>query len=211
MYFSKHTQNNLSVFLTLSVLIHGLALYFISQNIAKKDLPLLKLDITKINAKFYNDSNSHEVIEKVIKKTTPISQAPSKAHPDKKQASSMVKPIIENQLKEPVIAEKITEEDKKLEPKDPKMIPINNSEIKGYKPSPIYPKRALRLKQQGVVIIDAEVDSNGLVTKINIIQTSGFAILDKSARNAVLKWKFDQTSINNSIILVRIPVEFIIN
>ena len=91
------------------------------------------------------------------------------------------------------------------------MIPINNAEIPGFKPSPIYPKRALRLNREGVVIIEALVSKDGVVTKIDVIQSSGFAILDKSASNAVMKWRFDQAALAGGEVLVRIPVEFIIN
>ncbi|MBL6785759.1 MAG: energy transducer TonB [Rickettsiales bacterium] len=179
------------------------------QNISTKKPSLLKLDITKISAKFYSESDNNKVTKEVVEKTSaPLASpvAPNNTSQIKQEPKIPTKPLVEK-----VESEQEAEEIKVNKAQAPKMIPINNVDIPGFKPSPIYPKRALRLNREGIVIIEALVSKEGVVTKIDIIQSSGFAILDKSASNAVMKWRFDQAALAGSEVLVRIPVEFIIN
>ncbi|RLA89943.1 MAG: hypothetical protein DRG20_03935 [Deltaproteobacteria bacterium] len=53
---------------------------------------------------------------------------------------------------------------------------------------PVYPQEAVRRRIEGVVILEVEVDANG---KVHIISVSGpHPILEKAAKEAVLKWTF---------------------
>ncbi|MDC0857419.1 energy transducer TonB [Rickettsiales bacterium] len=179
------------------------------KNMSTKQTPLLKLDIAKISAKFYSESDNNKVTKEIVEKTAALLAspvAPNQTSQIKQEPKIPTKPLVEK-----IESEQEADEIKVNKAQAPKMIPMNNAEIPGFKPSPIYPKRALKLNREGVVIIEALVSKDGVVTKIDIIQSSGFAILDKSASNAVMKWRFDQAALAGSEVLVRIPVEFIIN
>jgi protein TonB len=51
----------------------------------------------------------------------------------------------------------------------------------GDRPQPPYPEMALKLGEQGTVVLLLTVDDSGLVESISIKETSGSAILDRSA------------------------------
>lgn len=103
-------------------------------------------------------------------------------------------------------------EQKKLESKK-EILYVNNANIAGVKPSPQYPRRALMLMQEGTTLLNALIDKNGAVIKVDLVKSSGFAILDDAAITAVKKWKFrpDERVKNSSQFWVKIPVEFLIN
>jgi TonB family protein len=79
--------------------------------------------------------------------------------------------------------------------------------------APIYPSRAVDLEQQGTVIIHALVDENGKIQEIIIKNSSGFKLLDNSAKNAVSKWQFQASEISGKIAKswVEVPVNFKLN
>lgn len=53
---------------------------------------------------------------------------------------------------------------------------------------PVYPQEAVRRRIEGVVILEVELDANG---KVHIISVSGpHPLLEKAAKEAVLKWIF---------------------
>lgn len=55
----------------------------------------------------------------------------------------------------------------------------------GDRPQPPYPDMALKLGEQGTVVLLLTVDDSGLVDSITVKETSGSAILDRSARDFV--------------------------
>jgi len=55
----------------------------------------------------------------------------------------------------------------------------------GDRPQPPYPKIALEQAQQGSVTLRMTVDDAGLISTIEIVQSSGFPILDRSAMDFV--------------------------
>jgi len=112
------------------------------------------------------------------------------------------------QVVEEKIIEEIAEDNKNQE-----HIPIvENATFKGKRTPPVYPKRALMLKQEGVVFLKALIGINGDIKDIKIITSSGYTILDKSAIDAVRKWEFEPTHIDGkpSLSWVKVPVEFVI-
>lgn len=72
---------------------------------------------------------------------------------------------------------------------------------------PVYPQIARIKGWAGEVLILAKVDFKGNVTSADIIQSSGYNVLDASAREAVLDWKFKNVSSN---IEVKIPIRFVL-
>jgi protein TonB len=57
-------------------------------------------------------------------------------------------------------------------------------------PAPHYPFVARRRNYQGVVLLDVQVTADGRVSQVRIAQSSGYAILDKSAVTSVKEWLF---------------------
>lgn len=55
---------------------------------------------------------------------------------------------------------------------------------------PVYPDDAARLGQQGGVVVVVHVGPSGLADGVDIERSSGYALLDKAAENAVRKWAF---------------------
>jgi protein TonB len=62
---------------------------------------------------------------------------------------------------------------------------LNSTGASGERPQPPYPKIALDLGQQGTVLLRMTVDDSGVITSIEVGQTSGFPMLDRSALDFV--------------------------
>ena len=89
---------------------------------------------------------------------------------------------------------------------------ISNPTVKSQVP-PQYPRRAVKLGWQGIVIVEAIVDLSGKPKATKVHKSSGFEVLDDAAITAVSKWQFDiENSVKNTrFALVRVPVNFVIN
>jgi protein TonB len=55
---------------------------------------------------------------------------------------------------------------------------------------PVYPDEAVRRGEQGLVILTIRVSPEGLVAGVDIARSSGFGLLDRAARDAVVTWRF---------------------
>jgi protein TonB len=64
-------------------------------------------------------------------------------------------------------------------------IVINTTGSGGDRPQPPYPKIALEQGQQGSVTLRMRVDDAGLISTIEVLQSSGFPILDRGAMDFV--------------------------
>lgn len=62
--------------------------------------------------------------------------------------------------------------------------------LEGCNEPPPYPARAIRLRQQGKVVLLLAVDGTGHVTGIDVHQSSGFALLDLVAKKTLAGWRF---------------------
>ena len=62
---------------------------------------------------------------------------------------------------------------------------LNTTGSSGDRPQPPYPKIALEQGQQGSVTLRMTVDDAGLISTIDVVQSSGFPILDRSAMDFV--------------------------
>ncbi|WP_252178089.1 energy transducer TonB [Endozoicomonas sp. 4G] len=78
---------------------------------------------------------------------------------------------------------------------------------------PKYPRIAQRRNQQGVVMLEVVVDSQGHAMNIKVLESSGFELLDQSAIEAVEDWQFEPQKRNNQLVAsrVHIPVAFQLN
>lgn len=73
------------------------------------------------------------------------------------------------------------------------------------KVSPNYPPLARQTRVQGDVVLDAVIDTDGNVVQLQVI--SGHALLIQSALEAVRRWKYEPTYLNDEAI----PVQLIVN
>jgi TonB family protein len=78
---------------------------------------------------------------------------------------------------------------------------------------PLYPEIARVRGYEGIVLVSAEILPNGRVGKVKIRKSSGYAILDQSAIQAVKPWKFEpaKKSGNPFTAWVELPIKFILN
>lgn len=81
-----------------------------------------------------------------------------------------------------------------------------------YKKNPpiFYPRRARQRGYEGTVMLEVLVDQNGRVVDLRILSSSGHAILDRSAANAVKTWSFIPAKKGKDTIdmWVQVPVRF---
>ena len=79
--------------------------------------------------------------------------------------------------------------------------------------SPVYPRLALRRRQQGEAWVKALVNARGETQQVKLSRSSGFDSLDRSALAAVSKWLFAAAQINGKPVTawVEVPVDFVIN
>jgi protein TonB len=87
---------------------------------------------------------------------------------------------------------------------------VNNFNVVGTKIMPNYPRRALKLHQEGVIYLKILVSDKGLPEKIIFTQKSKYNLLNKAALDAVSKWKFQPmiTNGHKSKMWVNVPIEF---
>jgi len=69
---------------------------------------------------------------------------------------------------------------------------------------PIYPPLALQTHMQGVVMIDAVLDEKGNVQDMKIV--SGPPLLYQAALNALGRWKYEPTYLNDQPVAVELVV-----
>jgi protein TonB len=77
-------------------------------------------------------------------------------------------------------------------------------------PRPAYPLLAIRQGAQGQVLLLAEVLAEGRAGRIELEKSSGHALLDAAAMNAVRTWRFSPARKNGLLTVqtVRIPIHF---
>lgn len=75
---------------------------------------------------------------------------------------------------------------------------------------PRYPRLAQRRNQQGSVMLDVIVDEQGNPITVDVLESSGYPILDKAAIDAVKRWAFEPEQRNQQFVRsrVHIPVVF---
>lgn len=78
---------------------------------------------------------------------------------------------------------------------------------------PVYPETARARGYEGIVLVFAEILSDGRVGKIKIGKSSGYAILDQSAIQAVKPWKFEPAKKSGTPFAawVELPIKFILH
>ncbi len=77
-------------------------------------------------------------------------------------------------------------------------------------PPPQYPRLARRRGLEGVVTLEAQIDSNGKVIDLQIFTSSGHKVLDKAALKSVWRWQFSPGTVGGRAqsMWVKVPVRF---
>ncbi|MCC8998535.1 MAG: energy transducer TonB, partial [Candidatus Contendobacter sp.] len=77
---------------------------------------------------------------------------------------------------------------------------------------PAYPAPAIRLEQQGTVLVQARISTAGDAIEVRVHQSSGHSLLDDAALAAVRRWAFVPATRNGVPIesWVRAPVNFVL-
>jgi len=80
-------------------------------------------------------------------------------------------------------------------------------------PKPFYPRAARRRGMQGMVVLEVEVNIDGLPEKVEIEMSSGFTLLDLAAVETVRRWRFVPAQRNGMAVVasVDVPVRFVLN
>ncbi len=78
---------------------------------------------------------------------------------------------------------------------------------------PQYPKISRKRGDEGQVLLEVFVESNGLVARVDLVQSSSHPLLDKAAIDAIKKWQFIPAKkfgqfISSSVL---VPVTFKLN
>ena len=66
------------------------------------------------------------------------------------------------------------------------------------------------MHQEGIVMLSVDVNKEGDPVSVEVIQSSGFRLLDQAALKAVRHWKFQPGSIGNIPVesTVTVPIRF---
>ncbi|EON90022.1 TonB [Plesiomonas shigelloides 302-73] len=76
--------------------------------------------------------------------------------------------------------------------------------------APEYPKASRMRRQEGIVLLEVKLGTQGEQLQVVLLKSSGFPLLDRSALKAVKGWQFLPQEINGQGVshVVRIPVRF---
>jgi protein TonB len=77
---------------------------------------------------------------------------------------------------------------------------------------PVYPEIARIRGYEGIVLVAAEILQDGSVGNMKIRKSSGYAILDHSAVEAVKPWKFEPAKKSGKpfVVWVELPIKFVL-
>jgi protein TonB len=75
---------------------------------------------------------------------------------------------------------------------------------------PVYPPEALAARVQGVVIIEATIDTSGLVSDARVLRS--IPLLDQPAIDAVKQWEFTPTLLDGRPVpvIMTVTVNFVV-
>jgi periplasmic protein TonB len=83
----------------------------------------------------------------------------------------------------------------------------------GMNPKPVYPLLARRMGAQGVVLLRVRVQQDGSVAAVELVRSSGFALLDEAATRTVRdSWRFIPARLDGVAVesWVEIPIQFVL-
>lgn len=136
--------------------------------------------------------------------------------PVKKEKKAEIKNVFSIPQSSKTIKQNEIKEEKQIEKSV--VIPAERGAINEAKPiylknpAPVYPELARVNGWEGTVILEALVSEEGTIEKIQILESSGYKILDESAYETIKTWKFSPAKMGQIALSswVRIPVQFIL-
>jgi protein TonB len=77
-------------------------------------------------------------------------------------------------------------------------------------PPPRYPEKARLRKQEGTVLLDVRISTDGTSEDVRVLSSSGYALLDRAALEAVRQWRFVPAKRGSQLIEanVEVPIKF---
>jgi protein TonB len=77
-------------------------------------------------------------------------------------------------------------------------------------PEPLYPAVARRRGQEGLVVMTVKVTAAGRAANVELKESSGFALLDDTALEAVRRWEFEPARVGSRAVEaeIEVPVRF---
>lgn len=206
----------------VSVLVHGAAIsvFYVTRHVSvdAKPAPAVE-DLGMIGILVEPEPNVISVSEpqpvKILEPAPqPLPSTLSMA-PETKPEVAAVEIISPARQENPVTAlapqTAITTDESKSVPLEipvPAIIPSQASYLSN--PKPTYPKEARQRKEQGLVVLGVTITQTGHPADVWVIQSSGYALLDKSAQTAIKGWQFVPARVGNVAVSsqVQVPVRF---
>lgn len=152
--------------------------------------------------------------EQAVKKIAPTKPKINKPRPIKKTVKKIVKPKKRVKVKKKITKNKKRQTKVTTRNNKPKLSSLVTYKTKYRKQvPPVYPSRALKRGQEGMVVLRVQVTLNGLPSVLKIAKSSGYHALDASAMAAVRKWKFEPIHNGKRAVTgwVQVPVRFVIS
>ena len=207
-----------------AMLVHGLVLIWLSLPASQKIIsPDMFSPPTRVAIRFVTPVAEKP---KVKEKPKPVPKVPKV---DTVKKEPVVKKLTKAPIKDPLpeILDKIEPaaaprlhhqpppptQQKPVEVSKPVLdiIPVvSEARLKGRRVKPKYPKRSLRMRQEGIVLLHVLISKTGAQQEIKLHKPSRYALLNQAAVKAVKKWTFDPNIVNGQAIQswVEIPIEF---
>jgi len=222
-YYNKNNAFRISVSFTLAIILHLALVYYTPQIHLQNKLSADILSLpTNVSVRFTTPPKPQQTIKKApVAKPQTVEEKTPRIVPEKTVTKKVLaeKPQNLNRI-EPAAAPPQTIDFEKDPPKQRQITNVHPADniipvvkepnIKGRRVQPQYPKRALRMGQEGVVWVHVLIDKNGKRQDIKIYEPSQFALLNQAALEAVKKWNFDPSIVNGAAVKswVEIPIEF---
>jgi len=222
-YFSEQDALREGASISLAVVIHIAVLFLILHTQSQKTISADILSLpTNVAVRFVTKEKPKDIVEKIaVEKVIEV----QKKKPVIVEKKIIAKPFKQEEPKqlnkiEPAAAPEPTPD---FRPKITKQNPISTTQpaldiipvvkepsIKGRRVQPEYPKRALRMRQEGVVWLHVLIDEDGKRQDIKLHKPSQYALLNQAAIKAVKKWNFDPNVVNGRPVQswMEIPIEF---
>lgn len=119
----------------------------------------------------------------------PVPPPPPAAAPPSVPRPPIAAPPVPHAQEAPQISLGGTDSDTNAIATGPNLIPAS-VDTKFHNKDPVYPVEASIRGERGAVTLLIHVSPEGLASDVDIAQSSGYTALDRSARDAVLKWHF---------------------
>ncbi len=218
-FYDEGKGKRLGVGVAGALLAHTLILLWFSLSVSQKTISAEMLSTpTNVSIRFVNPIKEPPKVFTEVVKMEPVQKKPTV----QKMAKAVIqKPLpemlnkIEPAAAQPPIyqSEPQPVQDKAIEVSKPvqDVIPvISEASVKGRRVQPVYPKRSLRMRQEGVVWLHVLISENGMRQDIKLHEPSQYALLNQAAIKAVKKWTFDPNIENGRAVQswVEIPIEF---